>query len=140
MDKHIEEIKKDYSIEKGFFDKIYLTVEETKVIEGMKHKERNIYLKQNEIALDDDNLSKNCGKYYKRNYWDISNDEILFLINLDNNILLNKINWKSMKNRITVTIDKNLVSWIDKKIKDKTFANRSHALEFLIKRRMDIDK
>ena len=92
MDKHIEEIKKDYSIEKGFFDKIYLTVEETKVIEGMKHKERNIYLKQNEIALDDDNLSKNCGKYYKRNYWDISNDEILFLINLDNNILLNKIN------------------------------------------------
>lgn len=41
-----------------------------------------------------------------------------------------------MKERITVTIDKELLDWIDKKVKDKTFANRSHGLEYLIKRKM----
>lgn len=37
-----------------------------------------------------------------------------------------------MKERITITIDKELLKWIDKKIQEKIFANRSHALEFLI--------
>ena len=45
-----------------------------------------------------------------------------------------------MKKRITVTIDKQLLTWIDKKVKDKTFANRSHGIEFLIKKRMDIER
>ena len=38
-----------------------------------------------------------------------------------------------MKDRITVTLDKDLLEWIDERIKNKIFANRSHALEFLIK-------
>lgn len=37
-----------------------------------------------------------------------------------------------MKERITVTIDKELLNWLDKHIKDKIFANRSHGLEYLI--------
>lgn len=37
-----------------------------------------------------------------------------------------------MKERITVTLDKELLDWIDEKVKQKIFANRSHALEFLI--------
>jgi metal-responsive CopG/Arc/MetJ family transcriptional regulator len=41
-----------------------------------------------------------------------------------------------MKERITVTIDKNLLSWLDKKIDEKYFANRSHGLEFLVKRQI----
>jgi metal-responsive CopG/Arc/MetJ family transcriptional regulator len=41
-----------------------------------------------------------------------------------------------MKERITVTIDKELLEWLDEKIKDKIFANRSHGLEFLIKKKM----
>ncbi len=41
-----------------------------------------------------------------------------------------------MKESITVTIDKELLEWIDKRIKDKTFANRSHGFEFLIKKKM----
>ena len=41
-----------------------------------------------------------------------------------------------MKERITVTIDKELLEWIDERIKDKIFANRSHGLEFLIKKKM----
>ena len=42
-----------------------------------------------------------------------------------------------MKERITITIDKELLNWLDSKIDDKTFANRSHGFEFLIKKRMD---
>ncbi len=38
------------------------------------------------------------------------------------------------KERITITIDKELLAWIDKKTKEKIFANRSHGFEFLIKR------
>jgi metal-responsive CopG/Arc/MetJ family transcriptional regulator len=43
-----------------------------------------------------------------------------------------------MKERITVTIDKELLVWLDKRVQDKTFANRSHAFEYLIKRRIEI--
>ncbi len=45
-----------------------------------------------------------------------------------------------MKERITVTIDKELLDWLDKKIKLKIFANRSHGLEFLIKNKMIEEK
>ncbi len=37
-----------------------------------------------------------------------------------------------MKQRITITIDPDLSKWLDKKVKDKTFANRSPGIEFLI--------
>lgn len=37
-----------------------------------------------------------------------------------------------MKERITVTIDKELLKWIDERVKEKVFANRSHGFEFLI--------
>ena len=42
-----------------------------------------------------------------------------------------------MKERITITIDKELLTWLDKEVKDKTFANRSHGFEFLIKKKID---
>lgn len=41
-----------------------------------------------------------------------------------------------MKERITITLDKELLDWLDKKITEKVFANRSHGLEFLIKDKM----
>lgn len=41
-----------------------------------------------------------------------------------------------MKERITVTLDKDLLEWLDSKIKDKVFANRSHGFEFLVKKKM----
>ena len=42
-----------------------------------------------------------------------------------------------MKKRITVTLDTELLVWLDKKIKERIFANRSHGFEFLIKQKMD---
>ena len=44
-----------------------------------------------------------------------------------------------MRKRITVTMDKELLNLLDKKIEDKIFANRSHGLEFLIKKRKPKD-
>ncbi len=35
------------------------------------------------------------------------------------------------KERITITIDKKLLKWLDTQVKTKKFANRSHVLEFL---------
>ncbi|MEK6968523.1 MAG: ribbon-helix-helix domain-containing protein [Nanoarchaeota archaeon] len=37
-----------------------------------------------------------------------------------------------MKERITVTVDKELLEWIDRKIAERIFANRSHGFEYLI--------
>jgi metal-responsive CopG/Arc/MetJ family transcriptional regulator len=37
-----------------------------------------------------------------------------------------------LKERITITIDKELLDWIDKKVEERIFASRSHGLEFLI--------
>ena len=41
-----------------------------------------------------------------------------------------------MKERITITLDKELLEWLDKKIDDKIFANRSHGFERLIMERI----
>jgi len=37
-----------------------------------------------------------------------------------------------MKERITITLDKKLLNWLDAKIEEKIFANRSHGFEYLI--------
>ena len=37
-----------------------------------------------------------------------------------------------MKERITITLDKEILEWIDKNVESKVFANRSHGFEFLI--------
>ena len=42
-----------------------------------------------------------------------------------------------MKKRITVTLDKELLNWLDKRVEERIFANRSHGLEFLIKQKID---
>ncbi len=42
-----------------------------------------------------------------------------------------------MKERITITIDKELLDWLDKKINEKIFANRSHGIEFLINQKKE---
>ena len=43
---------------------------------------------------------------------------------------------RKMKERITITLDKDLLDWLDQKISDKYFANRSHGFEFLIKQQI----
>ena len=45
-----------------------------------------------------------------------------------------------MKERITITADKALLKWIDERIAKKIFANRSHALEYLIARAIEDEK
>lgn len=45
-----------------------------------------------------------------------------------------------MKQRITVTLDKDCLSWLDGKVENRTFANRSHGFEFLIARAMEKKK
>lgn len=42
-----------------------------------------------------------------------------------------------MKERITITIDKKLLKWLDDKIEKRIFANRSHGFEFLIQKNID---
>jgi len=37
-----------------------------------------------------------------------------------------------MKERITITLDKELLDWLDDHVKNKVFASRSHGFEFLI--------
>jgi metal-responsive CopG/Arc/MetJ family transcriptional regulator len=46
---------------------------------------------------------------------------------------------KMAKERITITLDRELLTWLDKKVEDKTFANRSHGFEYLIQRKIDED-
>ena len=41
------------------------------------------------------------------------------------------------KERITITIEKELLIWLDERIEKKIFANRSHGFEYLIKKKMD---
>ena len=43
-----------------------------------------------------------------------------------------------MKQRITLTVDKDLLGWLDGKVSEKIFANRSHGLEFLAKKKKNV--
>jgi len=36
------------------------------------------------------------------------------------------------KEKVSITVDEKLLKWIDSRIKEKVFANRSHAFEFAI--------
>jgi metal-responsive CopG/Arc/MetJ family transcriptional regulator len=44
---------------------------------------------------------------------------------------------ETKKERITVSIDKELLVWLDERVQERTFANRSHGFEFLISRIMN---
>lgn len=41
---------------------------------------------------------------------------------------------QSMKQSISVTVEKDLVEWIDRQVKTQRFRNRSHAVEFALMR------
>jgi len=42
-----------------------------------------------------------------------------------------------MKDKVTITIDKDLVEWMDVRIMKRKFANRSHCFEYLISEQMN---
>ncbi|MBW2970527.1 ribbon-helix-helix domain-containing protein [Candidatus Woesearchaeota archaeon] len=41
------------------------------------------------------------------------------------------------KERITISIDRELLEWLDKKVAKHIYANRSHGFEFLIAREIE---
>ena len=47
-----------------------------------------------------------------------------------------KLLQRPMKERISITIDRELLSYLDSKISESIFANRSHGLEYMIKQRL----
>lgn len=44
------------------------------------------------------------------------------------------------KERITITVEKQLLKWLDEKVNERVFANRSHGLEFLIQQYVNLEK
>ena len=46
----------------------------------------------------------------------------------------------AMKIRITITVEKGLLDWLDEKVKVRTFANRSHGFEYLINHRRETEQ
>jgi len=42
-----------------------------------------------------------------------------------------------VKPRTDITIEKNLLDWLDKQVKKKRFASRSHGIEYLISREIE---
>jgi metal-responsive CopG/Arc/MetJ family transcriptional regulator len=45
-----------------------------------------------------------------------------------------------VRERISITLPKEIVDWLDKKIKDRIYANRSHAIEVIILQAMKREK
>lgn len=44
------------------------------------------------------------------------------------------------KPRITISLDRRFLDWVDEKVNERIFASRSHAIEFAIKRLMEEEK
>jgi len=47
---------------------------------------------------------------------------------------------ESMKAKMSVTVEKNLVAWIDRQVETQRFRNRSHAVEVALMRFMENEK
>jgi Arc/MetJ-type ribon-helix-helix transcriptional regulator len=47
---------------------------------------------------------------------------------------------KGMKSKISVTVDKQIVDWIDKQVQTQRFRNRSHAVEVALMRFVESEK
>jgi Arc/MetJ-type ribon-helix-helix transcriptional regulator len=47
---------------------------------------------------------------------------------------------ESMKSKISVTVEKNIVDWIDRQVGTQRFRNRSHAVEVALMRFIEGDK
>jgi len=45
-----------------------------------------------------------------------------------------------VRERVSITLPKECITWLDKKIESRTYANRSHALEVLILEAMKQEK
>jgi len=45
-----------------------------------------------------------------------------------------------MKSKISVTVDRKIVDWIDEQVKTQRFRNRSHAVELALMKFMESDK
>lgn len=41
-----------------------------------------------------------------------------------------------MKKRISITIERELLEWLDSNVRTRVFANRSHGLEYLIREKL----
>jgi Arc/MetJ-type ribon-helix-helix transcriptional regulator len=47
---------------------------------------------------------------------------------------------ESMKAKISVTVEKNIVNWIDDQVKTQRFRNRSHAVEVALMKFIENEK
>ena len=47
---------------------------------------------------------------------------------------------EDMKAKMSVTVEKNLVAWIDRQVETQRFRNRSHAVEVALMRFMENEK
>jgi Arc/MetJ-type ribon-helix-helix transcriptional regulator len=47
---------------------------------------------------------------------------------------------ESMKAKMSVTVEKNLVQWIDKQVETQRFRNRSHAVEVALRKYVENEK
>jgi Arc/MetJ-type ribon-helix-helix transcriptional regulator len=45
-----------------------------------------------------------------------------------------------MKSKISVTVEKNIVDWIDEQVKTQRFRNRSHAVELALMKFIEAEK
>ncbi|MGA2523654.1 MAG: ribbon-helix-helix domain-containing protein [Candidatus Bathyarchaeia archaeon] len=45
-----------------------------------------------------------------------------------------------VKKRVAVTISNDLLKWVDEKVKETTFANRSHAIEHALTKLKEAEK
>lgn len=47
---------------------------------------------------------------------------------------------ENMKAKMSVTVEKNLVAWIDSQVKSQRFRNRSHAVEVALMKYVETEK
>lgn len=91
MGQKLEELKKKYLIESDCFDKIFLDEVELKMINSMKRRARNQYIKDTEIYQETETISQESNIYYRVKVWNVNNDEFSLIVQMENTKKISKI-------------------------------------------------
>lgn len=84
MDKGFKDLRAKFLYENGYYEREYLAEDEIRRINEMSRKERNAYLEENKIN-NNEYYGAASERYYRIRVWDVSTDELQFLIQVSNN-------------------------------------------------------
>lgn len=91
MNNQLQNVKEQFMRENTYYDKIFLSEEECDKINNMDNTDRSEYIKEHNLYTEISSAFNNEYKYYKIQYWNVSDEELILLTSINNSRKINTI-------------------------------------------------